>query len=36
MLCLAAPKRNRDPLAAFGSGAALLGVGIELIDILPR
>jgi hypothetical protein len=36
MLCLAFSSFHRDPLAAIDGGTVSCGVGIELIDILPR
>jgi hypothetical protein len=36
MLCHASSALHSDPLAAIAGVAASHGVGIELIDILPR
>jgi hypothetical protein len=36
MLCLATSTFERNPLHADNGSAVLCGVGIELIDILPR
>jgi hypothetical protein len=36
MLCHASSALDSDPLAAIDGSAASRGVGIELIDILPR
>jgi len=36
MLCHAGSPLHSDPLAALDGDAASYGVGIELIDILPR
>jgi hypothetical protein len=36
MLCHVSYALHSDPLAAVAGDAALHGVGIELIDILPR